>query len=385
MAFPLRTLEEVLDIQSGKRLPAGHDFADVPTLHPYIRARDIRDGKITFNDPVYISEETHQAIRKYTVSTGDVCITIVGANVGDIGSVPEYLDGSNLTENAVKLVNLRQLDSRYLKYVLLSDELQRTMKLVAAGAAQPKLGIYKIKALQIPYPQFPIQERIAEILSAYDDLIDNNNRRISLLEEATHRLYREWFVHLCFPGYEHTPLVAGVPEGWEKRPIGEVLLTLPRKQCIKKGDYLSEGRIPTIDQGSTFIGGYTNDDEALHDSPLPVVIFGDHTRILKFVDFPFASGADGTQILYPKPDYLDVWYLYCGLTSVDLSNYAYARHFKFLKQQTILIPSSKIQESFRENAEPTMKQISTLRSMNRKLAEARDALLPRLMKGSLAI
>lgn len=404
MTFPLQTLDEVVDVRSGKRLPKGHDFSDIETSHPYIRARDIRDGLITFDDPVYISEETHQVIKKYTVSTGDVCITIVGANVGDIGTVPEHLDGANLTENAVKLMNLKNLDSRYLKYILLSSELQRTMKLVAAGAAQPKLGLYKIKALEIPYPPFPIQKRIAGILSAYDDLIDNNNRRIALLEEAVHRLYREWFVHLRFPGYEYTPVVAGVPVGWEKRPLkdfGEVITG--KTPSTKVAEYY-DGDVPFIKTPDmhnqifvletaaklTEMGANSQRNKFLPGKTIMVSCIGT-LGVVAITSEPSQTNQQINSVILENPSYL--YYCYFVLKSLKSilqalgssgATMGNVNKHKF-ENMTLLKPSIPILTDFHEYAEPAFEQILNLQRMNLKLQEARDALLPRLMNGSLAV
>jgi len=234
-------------------------------------------------------------------------------------------------------------------------------------------------------PSLKEREKIGDVLSKYDGLLENNLRRIELLEESARLLYREWFVYLRFPGHEHTKITKGVPEGWRKEKIGGLLAKIKRKRKIHKEDYLEEGPIPCVDQSQKFIGGYIDIEEAKHDAPLPIIVFGDHTRILKFIDFPFASGADGTQLLYPNDASISPEYLYFVLNSVDLSNYFYARHFKFLKEQEVLIGDLKLIRNFTDIIKPSMKQISLLKEQNRKLQEARDILLPRLMNGDIAV
>lgn len=105
MSYPQIKLGKIADIKGGKRLPKGEELTENETEYPYIRAQDIRDGRITFDEPRYITSEIRKRIKNYTVKSKDVCITIVGANVGDVGIVPPFLDGANLTENAVKLTN----------------------------------------------------------------------------------------------------------------------------------------------------------------------------------------------------------------------------------------------------------------------------------------
>ena len=106
MVYERVRLGEVASIRGGKRLPLGKDFTTTETAHPYIRARDIGGGKVEVNDPVFLDEGTAQKLTRYTVNKGDVCLTIVGANVGEMGVVPPHLDGANLTENAVKIVTI---------------------------------------------------------------------------------------------------------------------------------------------------------------------------------------------------------------------------------------------------------------------------------------
>ena len=221
-------LKEVAEIKGGKRLPLGEEFSAYKTMHPYIRARDIGCGNIEIQDPVYLSVEMAQKLARYKVKTGDVCLTIVGANVGEMGVVPNELNGANLTENAVRITSNGKVDQGYLKYAILDDNAFGQMKVLAGGAAQPKLGIYKIETIEIPFPPLPTQRKIAAILSAYDDLIENNLRRITILEEMAQNLYREWFVKFRFPGHEQVRFVDSalgrIPEGWEIKALGELIL-----------------------------------------------------------------------------------------------------------------------------------------------------------------
>jgi type I restriction enzyme S subunit len=129
---------------------------------------------------------------------------------------------------------------RYIYYFLKTLHLEN----YDSGGANPTLNRNHIHDLQISYPNREIQDRIADILSAYDDLIENNNRRIALLEEAMHILYREWFVRMRFPGYEHVHMVDGLPEGWEETVIDQAFKVLgggtPSKEI---NDYWQDGMI----------------------------------------------------------------------------------------------------------------------------------------------
>jgi type I restriction enzyme S subunit len=118
---------------------------------------------------------------------------------------------------------------------------------------------------------------------------------------------------------------------------------------------------------------------------LPMIVFGDHTRILKYVNFPFACGADGTQLIKPNNPNISVAYLYFELINCNLSNYHYARHFKFLKEQVIKLPSEKVMLEYKEETDKIFNLIQLLRLQNTKLREARDILLPKLMNGQIEV
>ncbi len=257
-----------------------------------------------------------------------------------------------------------------------------------AGASNPTLNRNHIHTIPVRFPTLPTQRKIAAILSAYDDLIDNNLRRIKILEEMAQSLYREWFVKLRFPGYKDAQFIDSavgvIPAEWDAKRVGELLKKVARGVKIQKRDYLSDGPIPVIDQGREFVGGFSDEAEA-RIGDLPVIVFGDHTRILKFIDFPFACGADGTQLLKSNSDRMPMTLLYYSLAAIDLSNFAYARHFKFLKEEFVLVPTKEIAERFDELVVPLREQMRSLMQRNAILRRTRDLLLPKLISGELDV
>ena len=262
---------------------------------------------------------------------------------------------------------------------------RRAMSGTAVGANIQNLSQSRLSTYEAIVPDYESQVRIAKVLSSYDNLIKNNQKQIKLLEEAAQRFYKEWFVDLHFPGYEDVTIVDGVPKGWSKEPIGSIIGKVSRTKQIKTADYLLEGAIPVIDQSRNFIAGYTNDSEALVNTGTPVIVFGDHTRILKYIQFPFAKGADGTQLIISDRTNMPQSLLYLSLITVDLSNYHYARHFKYLKAESILIPSQDVADEFDRLISPIFSQIQKLREKCYKLSQARDRLLPKLMSGEIEV
>jgi len=349
---------------------------------PMVRVTDIKGGYLKLDGAFKVSEAVFQEFSaKHKSQKGD----IVMSRVGTYG-VPSLVDSEEpfcLGQNTLFISNTET--PKFVFYSLQSPYVQAQIEAKSTGASQKTISLKSIRELAIPCPSLPTQQKIASILSAYDDLIENNLKRIRLLEEAAQHLYREWFVKFRFPGWEEVKVVNGLPEGWERNKIGNELDQVTRKPKIKKDEYKIAGNIPIVDQADGDIGGYTDDEMFKHEYPLPVIVFGDHTRRIKFVDFPFASGADGTQLMYPKNKNLLPAYFYFALKSTDLSNYAYARHFKYLKEEEMLIPGVKILKEFNKTVYPMLNQIGILGTQNQKLKEARDILLPRLMNQTIEV
>lgn len=137
-----------------------------------------------------------------------------------------------------------------------------------------------------------------------------------------------------------------------REKIGRLLAKVRRPGKLPASQYLPEGSFPVIDQGASVIAGYHNDPELVFRGPLPITIFGDHTRAVKLSREPFICGADGTQLLYPNDESIDPVYFYYAVQNVDLSNYFYARHLKFLRDHEISIPSLDVQRRILEVIEP---------------------------------
>jgi type I restriction enzyme, S subunit len=300
---------------------------------------------------------------------------------GTLGSV--FFSESNYWPHDTTLWSkeLKNNDPRFVYYFLKTLRLEN----YNVGNANPTINRNHIHKLKIKIPENILQKNIAIILSNYDELIDINHKRIQLLEEAARLLYREWFVYFRFPGHQQVKFIDGIPEGWKKCQVKDIVNTITPRKKMKKSEYLEDGLFPCVDQSQEFISGYTNDKDYLINKSLPIVIFGDHTRIVKHVDFPFVSGADGTKLIISKNKNINSEHLYFILKNINLSNYFYARHFKFLRDQWIIIPSEKICIQFGKFSKDIMNQVGINRKQNQKLAQARDLLLPRLMSGKIDV
>lgn len=389
MKWERKTINELCEIKGGKRLPKNHELIEVETNHPYIRARDIGNGIIDFSKPVYLQENTFNFISRYTVKADDIVLTIVGANIGDVGLIPKHLDGANLTENAVKLTSFNEnCHFKYLLYYFLLPGKKKQLEQVAAGSAQGKLGLYKIKDIEVPIPPLPTQRKIASILSAYDDLIENNLKRIKLLEEKAQLHYIQY------------------------KPIEKIAL-----QDI--ADYLGRGVTPKYEEGSGF---YAINQKANKGSLLEYSQFKSLDSKLEVPDDKFAKWGDllinslgeGTlgrvhfytdkSDLYAVDQHMSIFrtqkqhytfYLYQFLSS----NYGQGLldslkkggtnmtmlNISDLRQLIVSFPSEKELIELWNVCKPLFQLKQTLITQNTKLREARDILLPKLMNGQIEV
>ena len=354
--------------------------------YPLIRTPNIGKGRLILDNVHRVCKEVYDARNARAIPQADDIILAREAPAGNVALIQKGQEVCLGQRTVLIRADKEKVNPAYLTYYLLAPKQQHDLKSSANGATVGHINMPRIRGLKVDLPVLSIQRKIAEILSAYDNLIDNYRRQIKLLEEAAQRLYKEWFVDLHFPGYEHTKIVDGVPEGWEKKNIGELLEKIKRTKQIPSSKIQKHGLYPVIDQGKQYIAGYTNDANAILYNENPIIVFGDHTRIIKLIPFPFAKGADGTQLLLSNnlirmPQSL----FYYSLKNVDLSNYSYARHFKYLKAMTIYLPSDSIAQKFNTNAFPVIKEIQKYREQIIFLTEARDRLLPKLMSGEIKV
>lgn len=335
-------------------------------------------------------QSTEKEQSNYSIHRGDIFITRTSETSDELGmSCVALRDYPRATYNGftkrMRPILADKVLPEYIGYYMRMPSFRGEFQAFSTMTTRASLKNEDLLSLVIALPEMQIQKKISAILRSYDLLIENNQKQIKLLEEAAQRLYKEWFVDLHFPGYEDVKVVNGVPEGWRKELVGNLISKVARTKEIKTAEYLSEGRIPVIDQSRMFIAGYTNDYEAQVDIGRPVIVFGDHTRILKYIQFAFAKGADGTQLIVSDQNRMPQSLFYLSLKAIDLSNYHYARHFKYLKAESVLVPSVEIAEAFDQLATPILQKIQKLRDICNISSEARDRLLPKLMSGEIEV
>ena len=379
MTWDKVTVGDYCEITSSKRI----FFSDyVPAGVPFYRSKEIiqKHRLQEINEPLYITQRKYDDIlEKFGVpESGDMLLTSVGT-IGTPYIVKDndyfYFKDGNLTWFR-KFTD--KLLSKFLYYWIQSHDGEGALYSLTIGSSQKALTIVALKGLEIPLPPLPIQRRIADILSAYDDLIENNQKQIKLLEEAAMRLYKEWFVYLRFPGYENTPIVDGVPEGWE-RAFTKEFVEFNYGKALKAGDRIGT-KYPVY--GSSGIVGY-------HDKFLveaPAVIVGRKGNVGSvFISFENAFPID--TVYFISTD-LSPYYMYFELkfrTFVNSDAAVPGLNRTFALSMEMLRPSDSILEKFDAQVSGLFELQRKLNKQSTLLQQARDKLLPKLMSGEIEV
>ncbi|WP_372522112.1 restriction endonuclease subunit S [Sulfuricaulis sp.] len=289
---------------------------------------------------------------------------------------------------------------RYVYYLL------KTLPLPSMNTdvAVPGLNRTNALSLKVAIATPSTQDRIIDTLNAYDDLIENNRRRIQLLEQAARLLYQEWFVHLCYPGHEHVKIKDGVPEGWEKAPISN-FCTVGRGGSPRPiNDYL-DGTVPWFKIGdataseSPFV--FSTAEKIIEDGvkksvmlqPLELILSNSAT-----CGIPYFTGITGCihdgWLYFKQLKRISKWFFYCCLFEkqreilAGIGEGATQKNLNtdYIGRQIVLLPKEQgLLAAFDDTVEPLFSQIFTLAHANIKLSQARGLLLPRLMNGEVAV
>jgi type I restriction enzyme S subunit len=280
-------------------------------------------------------------------------------------------------------LNRQGIENRFFLYYFKSDILKKTLRLYGGGTNINNLNQGILSNLDIPLPPLPIQRKIAAVLSAYDDLIENNNRRIALLEKMAEELYREWFVRLRFPSHENARIVKGVPEGWEVKRIGEVVDRHRFGKIYRESELQPEGDIIVIDQSvNEFLGFYNGAPEHTASINQPIMLFGDHSCKMQLMIKPF-SLAENVIPFTAKGGMATTFLFYLIHNSIETTEYK--RHWTELISKTVYVPSSGLQSEFSNIAAMNMAKIEKLKNIRHVLSTTRDRLLSRLMSGKIDV
>lgn len=388
-------------------------FTDDENDVALVKGENIGQGEILWDISKRWPREHADDLARYRLETGDVVLAMdrpwvpAGLKVARIGANdPE----AYLVQRVARLRARPGLDQNYLYGLVTSRPFVEYVKTIARGVGVPHISAKQIGDCVIRLPSLSVQERIAEILTAYDDLIQNNRRRMALLEDAARQIYREWFVRLRFPGYEHTRIVDGVPEGWRKVGMSTACESLEDGDWIESKDQGGDdfrllqvsnvGVNEFVETGNLrFVSEETfrrlNCREVLPGQilisrmPKPIgrawLVTEMPWRLITAVDVAVAvaepSIADAYFLTYflNSPETLER----CERRSVGATRPRIAR--RELASLQLQLPPMQLQREFRARVEPLGSQRSNLSKQNDRLRAARDRLLPRLMSGETPV
>lgn len=377
--------------------------------YPTVKLKDIsliKTGKLDSNAavadgvyPFFTCDPNTLRINDWAYDTE--AVLLAGNNASGNYTAKYYKGKFNAYQRVyiIETADAERLNTRYLCYAM--NQQLRLLKTMSSGSTTKFLTLGMLHGLDIPLPVIEVQDSIVTILSSYDDLIENNQKQIKLLEEAAQRLYKEWFVALRFPGHETTPIVDGVPEGWCVSSVGDCSCFLRRGISPK---YNEEGssivinqkciRQSVVDLNEARRQEKSFDPEMnLNDSDTVICstgagtlgrvgqVFGQqpNTTFDSHVTLVRASNIVGRQYLYhflkSKQQYLQ------GMGKGSTNQLELNR--ATIQELVLLIPSVKTQNAFECQAQPIHDQITTLTKQIALLQEARDKLLPKLMRGEL--
>lgn len=384
---------------------------------PFYRQKEIIDRKNgnALEDPIFISESVYNELKEKSGApiSGDLLITAVGATLGIpyvVGDEKFYFKDGNL----IWLNNFAdELNSEFLYYWIDSSFGTQTLWNRTIGSAQPALTIDSIKKLSIPIPDRCIQDKIAITLKTYDALIENNKKRIKVLEQMAENLYKEWFVRFRFPGYENVEFVDDLPREWEIKRLGEFGITLDTGSRPSGGvdNSLTEG-VPSL--GAEAVKGlaefdyssvkyipheYYNKMKRGKFDGNAILVYKDGAYIGKTTifrnEFPFKIFAANEHIFLMKANnFVYQNYLYFTLHQKE---YFYLMQNlnrnaaqpglaqPDIKRIKITVPSENVIRQFNAIIEPMFDEVFQLAKANRNIAQQRDMLLPRLMSGKLEV
>lgn len=363
--------------KAGKFFGEGYPFLTFSTVfNNYFIPKQITD----------LVQSTEKEQESYSIRRGDVFVTRTSETSDELGmSCVALKDYPMATYNGFTK-RMRPITNRvlpeYIGYYMRLPNFRGEFRAFSTMTTRASLRNEDLLGLEVKLPSIEIQKQIADILSAYDDLIENNQKQIKLLEEATQRLYKEWFVDLRFPGHENTKIVDGMPEGWSRTNINEIL-TFHRGYDLTKNE-MKAGRYPVV--GSTTVIGYHNEFKIKG----PGIVTGRSGSLGKY-QFIWDNFWPHNTSLYIS-DYKDhnIFFVYSLLQTVDFASLNNGGAIPTLNRNVlsnieVIEPTDELQEMFAKIAEAQYRKIRNLEKQNNQLKMARDVLLPKLMSGEVEV
>ena len=422
--WEVKELGTICEVKSGKRLPKGHSLIESKTGNPYIRVRDLMDMSVKVNELLFLTDETYNKISRYIITKDDVYISIVGT-IGLVGTIPEEIDGANLTENCARLTNLDGTIKEFITYYLNARAGQNQIRSLTVGSTQEKLALFRIKKIKIPFPNLKEQERIVWQIQAINNKIELLQKQNQTLEKIGQALFKHWFVDFEFPNDKGKPYKSSggemvdselgkIPKGWKIGKFSDLLeLNIGGDWGNEKGD---NDLVPIISLRGTDIDklkkiGFSE------DAPIRWVKKGSIEK-REITDCDILVGGSGLgpigksiychssiKKLYPaKISYSNFCKrytaknnyeaIYCEIIISNLYHQGLLKQYftgtsipnldgKSLLNHKILIPTNELLRSFYQIINIKFEYLFNVQIQN--LSKIRDSLLPKLMSGKIRV
>lgn len=401
MSYKMEKLGDHIDIISGYAFKS-KDF--IESGIPVIKIKNVTPPSVTLKDLSFVSEELSESVPRFILEYDDVLIALTGSHINQMASVVgrvarvKYHSKTVMNQRVGKIVSKddNDCDLSYVYYFLSQEQTKITLASKAGGAAnQANISPSDVKNLLIPYPNIYEQRKISSMLKVYDDLIENNQKKMDLLEESAQRLYKEWFIDLRFPGYEEAEIKDGIPIGWRIAKLSEIADVLMGQS--PKSEYYNQDK-----EGLPFhqgVGSYGNrfvEDETYSTS---------FTRIAEAGSILFSVRAPVGRLNITKRRIV----IGRGLSAMNHKDHLQSYLFYLLKErffkedmvgngsifasiskdellgQEFLVPTDELSKRFDSIVASIDKQIDYLDSEVKRLNEVRDRLLPKLMSGEIEL
>lgn len=390
-------LEEItLKIASGSTPKGGKESYKTEGIS-LVRSLNVHDFNFLYKDLAFIDYEQSKKLSNVIIEENDILLNITGASVGRCTMIPVNVLPARVNQHVMIIrPNTKLVNPQFLLYLINSTYYKSKLMLLSeTGATREALTKEDISSFNVKLPDLDIQNKIATLLSNYDKLIQNNTKRIKLLEEMAEEIYKEWFVRLRFPDYENSNIVDGVPSGWKKKnlfEISDVIYGYPLQSSLFNENKIGEPLVRIRDINTSSVKTFTTErisDEKYYLKNGDLIVGMDG-------DFHFGKWSGGKAILNQRVvcfrplKNISKYLFYCSLKrDIEYLNYVISgttvAHLsdKDLKKITVLIPTQNIMNDFKEKIDQLYDLEITLKLKNQTLKETRDLLLPRVMSGKL--
>ncbi len=362
------------------------DYSEEGT--PVVMPKDLVNGYISEASIARVSEDHVNRLSRHKIEVGDILYSRRG-DVGRCAFATELEQGWLCGTGCLRVtIDKSKAIPKFVFYQLQKAETVGWVEKHAVGATMLNLNTSILSSVPIDMPSLAEQQTVVDVLSAYDDLTENNQKQIKLLEEAAQRLYKEWFVDLRFPGHETTPIIDGIPQGWEERNIDDVFSVqygkmLPTSLLVPNGEYPVYG-------ANGVIGYYTKAN--CFDYVTLITSRGNGSGDVLRTHHKASFVTNNSFVVLPKETYghfelpfayhliktLDFKSICTGSAQPQLTN-------KSISMLNVIVPTPAVVKAFCNIANPMFAKIELLYKQIQATAEARDRLLPKLMNGEIEV